>query len=83
MQFRFARSARRHLIGRAHALATLASAAVPTVREGEHDGVTRVYFDWVGVDDRGVELEITGRLSREDPDLVIILHVMPTALKEG
>lgn len=48
----------------------------------ECDGVMRTYLHWLGVDDRGIELEIIGRIALEDPDLVIVLHVMPTMLRD-
>jgi hypothetical protein len=36
---------------------------------------------WIGVDDRGVELEIIGFVDADDDALVIIKHVMPTAFR--
>lgn len=82
VKFQVARSARRHKIGRGHLHAALADAGEPTARTAEHNGQERTYLDWTGVDERGVELEITGRIADEDPDLVIIIHVMPTALRK-
>ncbi|MCL2595902.1 MAG: hypothetical protein FWD83_10345 [Promicromonosporaceae bacterium] len=38
-------------------------------------------LEWIAVDGRGVELEIVGRLALEDPDLVIVIHVMPTQFR--
>lgn len=35
-------------------------------------------IEWIGADDRGVELEI---IAVELPDLWLVIHVMPTALK--
>jgi hypothetical protein len=35
---------------------------------------------WLGVDDRGIELEIIGIVL---PDEYLIIHVMPTALPKG
>ncbi|MGH3426904.1 MAG: hypothetical protein ACRD3Q_17205, partial [Terriglobales bacterium] len=37
-------------------------------------------LSWIGVDDRGVELEILGV---ETPEYVLIIHVMPTAFRKG
>ena len=68
------RSARRHQIGRAHLFAALANAGAPD-RDGE-------LLRWTARDDRGIELEIIGRLAKEDPNLVIIIHVMPTDLRK-
>lgn len=33
---------------------------------------------WVGADDRGIELEI---VALDLPDVVVVIHVMPTALR--
>ena len=74
MRFYFARTARRHKISKPHALAAIANAGAPTVANG--------CLNWIGMDDRGVELHIKGRPSIEDPEnLVIIFHVMPTDLR--
>jgi hypothetical protein len=81
VRLKFARSARRHKIGKAHALAALAEAGEPTVSQGMYEGIMRTYLDWVGTDDRGVELEITGRIAEEDEGLVIVIHVMPTEFR--
>lgn len=35
---------------------------------------------WVGVDDRGIELEI---IALDLPQAIIVIHVMPTALRRG
>ena len=35
-------------------------------------------IEWIGTDDRGVELEI---IAVELPDLWLVIHVMPTALR--
>ncbi|MFT4306203.1 MAG: hypothetical protein QM604_04855 [Microbacterium sp.] len=70
MRFRVARSAHKHRIRNAHILAALINAGEPTL-SGD-----KLY--WIGVDDRGLQLEIAGFVSDEDPDLVIIIHAMPT-----
>ncbi|WP_454857032.1 hypothetical protein [Promicromonospora soli] len=82
VRFQVARSARRHKIGRGHLQVALTNAGEPTAGTAQHSGQERTYLDWIGIDDRGVELEITGRIADEDPDLVIIIHVMPTALRK-
>jgi len=77
MRFYFARSSRRHKIGRAHALAALANAGAPTVVT-DAQGDTKLH--WVAKDDRGIELHMAGRPSVEDPTgLVIIIHIQPTS----
>jgi hypothetical protein len=72
MAIKFFRSARRHRIGRAHALYVMRTGTVTPVvtKKGEY-GVL-----YTGVDDRGVPLEIIGFV--EDGDLYIV-HVMPTS----
>ncbi|UOQ58538.1 hypothetical protein MUN78_06870 [Leucobacter allii] len=77
MQIRFSRSSRKHRIGRASAIAALRDAGTP--RSIENDKLL-----WVGTDERGRELELVGFIAEEDPDLVIIIHVMPLNFrKEG
>lgn len=71
---RFARTARRHRIGRAHALHVM-NAVEPTIGESSRGEELRV---WVGPDERGVELEIAAVVR---PDCLLVLHVMPTALR--
>jgi hypothetical protein len=75
MRFYLTRSSRRHKIGKAHVLAALANAGTPTVLPNGN-------LYWLGVDDRGVELEIIAFIAVEDPNLAVIKHVFPTALKE-
>ena len=82
MRFKFSRSSRRHKIGRAHALAALAAAGEPTLESRERDGVEREFLHWIGTDDRGVELEIIGTVAVENPDLIIIIHVLPTTFHD-
>ena len=36
---------------------------------------------WVGNDDRGLELEVIAVI-REEEDLLLVIHVMPTGLRE-
>lgn len=66
---RFTRSARRHRIGKAHALHVM-NTAEPIEDE---DGI-----GWIGPDDRGVELEV---YLLERPDVFLVIHVMPTKLR--
>jgi hypothetical protein len=70
---RFARSARKHRIGRGHVLAALSKAGDPVVIPPDEDFAERLV--WVGVDDRGMELEIVAVVQ---PDTWLIIHVMPT-----
>lgn len=71
VRIQFTRSARKHKIGKAHALAALAAAGEPTCQSDDK-------LLWVGSDDRGVELEIVGVVIPAE-DLILIIHVMPTS----
>ncbi|OLT40608.1 hypothetical protein BJF85_05505 [Saccharomonospora sp. CUA-673] len=73
---KFTRRARKHKIGKAHALAAMSSCGEPEFVAGK-DG----YDDqlvWIGVDDRGVELEIVAVIL---PDFLLVIHVMPTQFR--
>ncbi|MDJ1370903.1 hypothetical protein [Gulosibacter molinativorax] len=77
MQIRFSRSSRKHKVGRASAITAMTNAGVPREIDGQK-------LLWIGVDDRDRELEIIGFVAAEDPNLVIIIHVMPMIYrKEG
>lgn len=71
---RFTQSARKHRIGRAHALHVM-DTSEPTVLE-ESDQPRRLV--WLGADDRGIELEI---VAIETPDYLLVIHVMPHDLR--
>lgn len=71
---KFAQSARKHRIGRTHALHVIET---PYTRyPATNDLDARI--EWIRLDDRGVELEV---IAVELPDLWLIIHVMPTALR--
>lgn len=72
----FTRSARRHRIGRAHALHVM-NTSEPVVGTSSRGEELRY---WSGADDRGVELEIAAVVR---PDCLLVLHVMPTALRRN
>jgi hypothetical protein len=68
---RFTSNARKHKIGAAHAKFVIENniaIRTPGQNEFEH----RLF--WVGVDDRGLELEIAGI---EFEDEILVIHVMP------
>lgn len=69
------RSARRHRIGKAHALYVMAT--VEPERVSAVEG-TDPRLRWIGPDDRGIALEVA---ALDLPDEVIVIHVMPTALR--
>ena len=69
---RFTSDARKHKIGAAHARFVVennVAERTPGQNEFEH----RLF--WVGINDRGLELEIAGV---EFEDEILIIHVMPT-----
>ena len=68
---RFTSDARKHKIGAAHARFVIennVAVRTPGKNEFEH----RLF--WIGVDDRGLELEIAGI---EFEDGILVIHVMP------
>ena len=68
---RFTSDARKHKIGATHARFVIEnSVAVRT--PGQNEFEHRLF--WVGVDNRGLELEIAGV---EFEDEILIIHVMP------
>jgi hypothetical protein len=73
---KFSRSARRHKIGKAHALAAMENAGAATLVPADEKHGER--WVWTGPDDRGVELVIVGV---EKPDCLLILHVQPASYK--
>lgn len=79
VQIRWARSARKHRIGRTHALQVITMTAPEVITATEDRDV---HWSWVGVDDRGVELEIEAALPA-DEDILLVIHVMPTALRRN
>lgn len=73
---KFTQAARRHRIGRAHALFVIDQTTPVATATAQGSSA----FPWVGPDDRGIELEIVAVIL---PDLQLIIHVMPTALRKG
>lgn len=72
---RWFRSARRHRIGKAHAMFVIKHVEPTRVPPNERFDARLV---WIGPDDRGVELEI---VALDLPDEIVVIHVMPTDLK--
>lgn len=72
---RWYRSARRHRIGRAHAMHVI-STSEPVVVAATAELDARLY--WLGVDDRGIELEV---IALDLADEIVVIHVMPTQLR--
>lgn len=77
MEIRFAQAARRHRIGRASVrfvMAHTAPAAITTAQGGPA-------WLWIGVDERGRELEVVAVQAQSDrgPEpVLLVIHVMPT-----
>lgn len=76
----FAKSTRKHRIGRARVLFVIENN--PRIMRVNSIGETIIW--WLGEDDRGVELEI-GAIHKPDlrsgEMIMLIIHVMPTALR--
>jgi hypothetical protein len=74
-EVRWYRSARRHRIGKAHALHV-----INTTEPIKIPATTTLdaRLVWIGDDDRGIELEI---VALDLPEAVIVIHVMPTSLR--
>jgi hypothetical protein len=72
---RIARSARKHRIGNAHILEALTGAHSTT--PAGSDG-----YLLIGVDARGVELELIVVPDDRDEDCWVVIHAMPTAWRK-
>ena len=75
MDIRYAQSARKHRIGRAHANHVMENNPYVVITSDEGG---RTQYVWVAIDDRGLELEIIGVALA---DYVLIPHVIPTGLR--
>lgn len=81
MEIRFSQSARKHKVAKGRALEVMATVE-PTVYVRPSDGAEG--RKWIGVDSRGLELEILGvvKTNRNTGEpMVLIIHVMPTDLR--
>ncbi len=76
---RFTRGARKHRVGRAHALHVMTNVEPTTIPATQTEDERLI---WVGHDDRGIELEIVAVLI-EEQSLVLVIHVMPTGLRRN
>jgi hypothetical protein len=75
-RIRFTQSARRHRIGKAHALAVIRTHP-PTVVPPPGPELDEQWH-WIGFDDRGLELEVIAVLTEK---CLLVIHVMPTTLR--
>jgi hypothetical protein len=74
-EVRFARSARKHRIGKAHVLFVLENneSVIVLPWDGEDQKLL-----WVGHDDRGLELEV---IALELSECILVIHVMPRSFR--
>jgi len=74
-EVRFAKSARKHRIGKAHVLFVMESCEPMPVSAS--DGEDQKLL-WIGQDDLGLELEVIAvKLS----DCILVIHVMPVSFR--
>ena len=77
MEIEFSQSARKHRIGRQRVFFVIStSAPVELVSDGVRPG----RLLWLGVDERGLELEVIGVRT---PAGLLIIHVMPLIFRRG
>ena len=76
MQIKFTQAARKHRIGKAHALFVIENNPFFVVT----DEVGRVQRVWQGLDDRGVELEVIAVVLKE---YLLVTHVMPANFRRS
>ncbi len=76
MDIRFTQSARNHRIGKSRALYVIENYS-PEFVSGK--SLTRDKIIWIGLDDRGLELEI---VAVAENDYLLVIHVMPTVFRK-
>lgn len=72
---RWYRSARRHRVGKAHAMHVITTTTPDRVPASD---IADARLVWIGADDRGIELEI---VALDLEDAIVVIHVMPTSLR--
>ena len=77
MEIRFTKSARKHRIGKGRALYVIENYS-PGYVHGRLN--TKDKLIWVGIDDRGLELEIVAVAGN---DYLLVIHVMPTIFRKA
>ena len=76
MHIKFTQAARKHRIGKAHALFVIENNSFFVIT----DEAGRVQQIWQGLDDRGVELEIVAVVLKE---YLLVTHVMPSNFRRS
>ncbi len=71
---RVVRSGRRHKVGVAHIVVVMNT--VDPIQVGDQ-------LLFVGVDDRGIELEIVAVPDDRNPETLAVIHAMPTEFRKG
>ena len=75
-KIRFTRNSRKHKIGQSHALFVIENNE-PMRVPGLFDYEWKLF--WVGIDDRGLELEVIGVGFENE---IFVIHVMPTDFRK-
>ena len=70
-EIRFTQSARKHRIGKARAVYVIENYQPMEINDS-HSGEQNLR--WIGIDDRGLELEIIAVVT---PKYLLVIHVMP------
>ena len=78
-QIRFSQSARKHRIGKSHAMWAINHVEATKVLAAKGSGKADRLM-WIGYDDRGVELEI---IAVDLYDMILVIHVMPRNFRKG
>lgn len=84
MRMKFTQAARKHKIAKGRALHVIRNSE-PVATLDEDGNVTEL--DWLGEDDRGLELHIIGIVKVDErsatgEEIILIKHVFPTALNK-
>ncbi|MEX1021838.1 MAG: hypothetical protein WD800_08530 [Dehalococcoidia bacterium] len=78
MNIEFTRSARKHRIGKARALAAIRDSGEPQRIPARSVDLSERLL-WIGRDDRGLLLEV---VAVERPDCLLVIHVMPLQYRD-
>ena len=76
-EIHFAQSARKHRIGKNHALTVISNFEAVMAEAPDESGKAHRLI-WVGRDDRGLELAV---IAIEIGETLLVIHVMPTSFR--